>query len=221
MKDHLRAAFVLLHLLAVALLCVPAPVGVLNKRTYNDPAVQGVFEHCAEIMQRLGHAVSRSDLQDQAWETGQRMLALRRTLIRPYRPYTELTGTQQGWSMFGTVNRAPARLEVHVQHSASPVWVPLYVMRSSQHDWRRRTLDQERVRGLFNDFSHLRRRRRFRQVAAWFATEVLGAQPSVQRVRVSMVVLPSPDPGTLRAEGRVAPGERRWSTTIDRNGDSP
>ena len=221
MTDHLRAALVVFHLLAIGLLSLPAPVGALNRRTYNNPGVQAIFADYASVLQRLGLDVSRSSLQDEAWRTGRRLLGARRALLRPLRPYTALTGTHQGWSMFGMVNRQPARLEVHIQADPAGPWKPVYAMRSDAHDWRRRALDQERVRGLFNDFSHLRNRRRFRQVGAWFAREVLAEHPEAERVRVSMVVLPSPEPQALRRDRRVTPGVRRWSTTTERGEPEP
>ncbi len=220
MIDHLRAAFFVLHLAAIGLLCLPAPVGALNQRSYNDPNVQAIFHDYATSLQGLGLDVGATALQDKAWRTGRRLLSLRRTLVQPLRPYTALTGSHQGWRMFGMVNRQPARLEVHVQTHPEGPWQPVYAMRSPKHNWRRFTLDQERVRGLFNDFSHLRNRRRFRQVSGWFAREILAEHPAAARVRVSMVLLPSPDPTTLRRQGRVLPSARRWSITTER-GETP
>lgn len=214
MIDHLRAVFILLHVVAIGILCIPAPVGAINERTYNNKGVQAIFAEYAQALQGVGVSISRAELQDLAWEAGQGLLDTRKALVRPFRRYYALTGTAQGWRMFGMVNRKPARLELHVQQRPGGPWEPLYIMRDPAHAWRSTQLNQERVRGLLNDFSHLRSKRRYKRTVRWFAAQVAQEQPDAWRLRASMVVLPSPTPAALRAQGSVTPGKRVWVETV-------
>ena len=214
MVDHLRALFILLHVAAIAALCIPAPVGGLNARTYNDRNIQQSFEDYAALAQAVGIDIDRKGLQDLAWARGQDLIDLRLAAIQPFERYYALTGTRQGWRMFGYVNRSPARIEVYLQQAAEGPWEPLYVARSDTHDWRRHQLDQERFRGLLNSASHGRSRGRYKRFVSWFARQAAADFPDAHALRVQMVKLPSPTPARLRELGEVPVGKTFWQTDV-------
>ena len=210
MRDHLRAIFVLFHLAAIGSLCIPAPVGGLTKTSYDNRSVQKTFAEYAAMLRGLGVDIDREGLQDRAWAGGRWLLDVRAAAVEPFRPYHRVTGTQQGWRMFGYVNRIPARIEVHLQVEPGGAWRPLYVARSNEHVWRRRQLDQERFRALLNAASHHRSKKRYLRAVSWFAARAAEDFPSAHAIRVQMVELPVPPAAELRSLDARPIGATFW-----------
>ena len=212
MRDHLRAIFVLFHLAAIGSLCIPAPVGGLSQSSYDNRSVQKTFAEYAAMLRGLGVEIDRESLQDRAWAAGRWLLDVRAAAVAPFRPYHRVTGTQQGWRMFGYVNRIPARIEVHLQDQPGGPWRPIYIARSHNHAWRRRQLDQERFRALLNPASHRRSKKRYLQAVSWFADRAAADFPHAHAARVQMVELPVPPADELRSLDARPTGATFWRT---------
>lgn len=214
MGAHLRAVLVLAHLLAITVAACPAPRGLRRADLSSaelSPVVQ-VFAALSAPLVPLGLPAAG---EARVWALSQSMLSARGALLRPLQPYFQLAGCEQGWAMFGTLNHRPGRLEIWGSTAAEGegAWEPLYIAADPDHDWNARVFRQERMRAWVNPLSWRRSRDRLARLADWVAAEVAAspAHADLVRVRVQMRTMPLPDPATLRAVGRVVPGEPYWS----------
>ena len=64
LRDHLRALFVVFHLVAITLMALPAPGGAMNRAAWADPTVQGEFAAWTSRINALGVAISQEELED-------------------------------------------------------------------------------------------------------------------------------------------------------------
>ena len=207
MTDQLRAIFVAFHLIAITAVAFPAPVG-MRRSDLESADVQAAIKAWQGLASALGVADEPDAFQEWLWLTGTGLLAARNDVLEPLQPYYRYSGTQQSWSMFGTINHTPARLEIHIDHGSG--WEPLFIARTRDHDWRARQLDQERLRGLINPFSWRRDRTKLRKVADWVARLAADDFPQARRIRLRMVVRPLPDPAELRAAGELTHSRAYW-----------
>ncbi|MCK6515895.1 hypothetical protein L6R46_12655 [Myxococcota bacterium] len=209
--DKLRALFVLFHLVGITLLSLPSPG---KAQDLDAPEAAALLADLRALGARIGVERSAAEVKAIALGVSERVRAARATLLAPFNPYARLTGAKQGWSMFWAINHRPARLVIELE-GPDGVWTPLYVARSDVYAWRRREMDQERVRGLVNQYSHLRDRRSYRAFAAFIAQRALAEHPEAQRARVLMEERPSLSPEALRA-GKTPPSKRRWEELYSR-----
>lgn len=206
---HVRAVLVLLHVLAITLLSFPAPVGAMSKRAFAAPATQATFQSYADALQGMGFDVRKDQLEAWLWEWGNAFLAARNKVVAPFIPYAELTGSEQGWRMFGGLNRHPAWLVVEVQQDGQ--WRTVYRMRSPDLDWRRRQFDQERMRALANSWSWGSRKGTYDAFSVWLAQRAAEDFPTASHMRIHMEKVTLPPPEQLRAEG-MPPGKPFWES---------
>lgn len=204
MWDQLRAALVALHLIAVTLLALPSLRG-LRPNHLNHPEAVAALTALSEA----------TDQPVEVWES--RVLGFSRQTNRarlaalaPFRRYYALTGTKQGWRMFGVVNRQPARLEIHLDLDGRDEWTPIFIS-PAPDGWRANLLNHERVRSLFNNFSYRRAKGLYPDFIAWVSREVVEEYPTAQRVRVQLRRRPPPPPKKLRKTGQIPNGKVFWS----------
>ena len=106
---HVRAALVLLHLVAVVALAIPSLRAGLDRGSWADPTVQDEF---------------RAGLRDSKWSRrrsrsrrgrfAQRWSRLHEAMTAPFEPYRTYLGVRQPWVMFVAPHRYPARLEIEI-----------------------------------------------------------------------------------------------------------
>ena len=209
--DKLRALFVLFHLVGITLLSLPTPG---KAQDLDAPEAATLLEDLRALGARLGVERSVAEVKVIAVDVSERIREARAALLAPFNPYARLTGARQGWSMFWAINHRPARLVIELE-GPDGAWTPLYVARSDTYAWRRRELDQERLRGVVNQYSHLRDRRSYRAFAAFIAQKALAEHPEATRARVLMEERPSQRPEALRA-GKTPPSKRRWEELYSR-----
>lgn len=205
---HLRTILVLLHVLAITLLAFPAPVG-LTQRALAQPEIQDTIQADAEALQDLGVDLGPQRLSALLWSAGSRFLAARRTLLAPFRPYARAVGCEQGWRMFGTLNRRPAWLLIELQEGET--WRPIYRSRSETLSWHRQWLDQERMRAQVNQFAWLRHRQSYDELGTWLARQAAVEFPQANHIRLSMEQRSIPAPAVLEKDGWPPP-TLRWQT---------
>lgn len=208
---HLRALFVLFHLVAITLLALPAPVGGMTKKNFADPQIQQTFESWRGVLGALGWQMTAAEFEDLAWRAGTGMIAGRNVVLTPFRPYARWTGAAQGWRMFGTTNRVPARMRIEVKEGDT--WRVLWEARSETAAWRRRFFDEGHTRGVMNNWSWLRDKRGYQRFARWLARDVYEELPDAALVRVTMLQRTTPRPAALAADG-FPPEERLWVEEI-------
>lgn len=209
--DKLRALFVLFHLVGITLMSLPSPG---KAQDLDEPEVAALLADLRALGARLGVERSAEEVKALALDVSERAREARGWLVAPFLPYARLTGARQGWSMFWSINHRPSRLVIELE-GADGGWTPLYVARSDVYAWRRREMDQERIRGVVNQYSHLRDRRSYRAFAAFIAQRALADHPEAVRARVLMEERPSQGPEALRA-GKTPPSKRRWEELYSR-----
>ncbi len=214
---HLRALFVLFHLLAIFLLSFPAPVGGMTEASFKHPATQQSFRSYAEALQGVGLDIDAAQLEAALWELGTRYMKARAATVAPFEPYLLAVGAKQGWRMFHSVNREPAWLVVEIHPGPtleSGAWRRVYESRSDSATWRRPQLDQERSRALMNSWSWLSSKKTYHQFGAWLAQRAAEDFPEAMWMRTTLERRVIPGPEQLRRSGLPTPTvhwERRYA----------
>jgi len=198
---HLRAVLVVLHVSVLTFQALPSVGGGLSRQAWRTPTVQGEFRAWSARLQRLGFDVSLSELEDQMWDFAVAYEQGRRTVLRPFRPDLEYSGTYQSWRMLVAPHRFPGRLHIDVDRGEG--WQPLYVARSDEHGWRRGWLDHDRFRAAIFRYAWKHYRRSRTQFTEWIADRVAEDFPDAERVRVSFMRFRTPSPEEVRSGAPV------------------
>ena len=179
---HLRAAFVLFHLVAIFLMAVPAPGGGMSKSAWSDPTVQAEFEAWTNRLNESGVAITQEELEEKLWVLAKGYMEKRNGVIEPLRPYYKYTGTTQSWRMFVAPHRFPARLHIAVRQGG--VFEPVYIARDPERSWRAKQLDHDRMRAAIFRFSWRPYRRYYESFTVWVAKRAAEDFPDADSVRV-------------------------------------
>jgi hypothetical protein len=142
-RRQVIGALLALHLVAIGVGALPAVQG-LTKAAWKGPSFQRGLDQWVAGLEGIGIDVERQELQDFLWVLANGYQDARRTLQTPFRPYYRWAGTRQTWNLFTAPDHAPSRLEIDVEEDGA--WRPVFVARSDEHTWQRRTLDDVRLR---------------------------------------------------------------------------
>ncbi len=198
----MRAALVLAHCVVLVVLAFPAPSGLVNRAAWNTPNARDDFNAWGEAL-----GVDGTELKARLWEISRIYVYTRRAVHQPLRPYTELAGTRQGWSMFTSPQRHPVKLRVEALQGGA--WQPLYATRSEELTWRREQLDHNRVRKLVGRFARDGDFKEFDYFARWIAKQVAADLPGATTARVSLFRQHSLPPDRVRAGEQPTPKQIR------------
>ena len=220
MRDMIRAILVSLHCFAVFAMSCPAPAG-MNEKTLQDEHLQPNFRDWAATAQEVGIDLTAEDIQDLSWTWGRRVLAVRKTMLAPFKPYYTYLGTRQSWQMFGYLNRSPGRIEVatcdELQKklcTENSAWEWRFIMLSDEADWLRDTIEQERMRAIVSSFAWKKSKSRYNTLGNWLAKQAARDFPEARYLRTRMGTLLIPEPDRLSELGEVPVGEWYWERTI-------
>lgn len=206
MIPHLRAAFVLFHLAVVTFVAMPAPGSAMNRQAWRQPTVQGEFQAWSERLAGLGLVVPPAELEARAWDFATAYEGARQKLLRPLRPWLDVSGTWQSWKMFVAPHRYPARMEIDVTTDGR-TWTPVYAARSDELDWMRPWLDHDRMRAALFRYAWEHYRTPRKEFADWVAVRAAEDFPEAVKVRVSFVRYRTRSPEEVRAG--TPPAEKR------------
>lgn len=213
MWDHIRALLITLHLLAVVLAALPAPVG-MREKDLEDPLFRESLAPVHGALQAVGYGGSEDELARELFDGGKAILEVRKQVLRPFGPYYRYLGTRQSWRMFGTVNDDPARVEVYIDRGDRD-WEPVYIARDPEHDWRAQQLDQERFRAFMNDYSWRRDKRSWTHFTTWLARQAARDFPEARRFGARVRYRPIPRPQVLRGLEERPSSEAFWRVEHD------
>ena len=213
MWNNIRALLIAMHMAIVLVAAAPAPVG-LTRKGLDEPSLEMSLQLWADLVGKLGWDLGLDGTKDLAYRLGTDVLGFRRKLLKPAKPYFRHLGTDQSWRMFGYLNRRPARLEVAISEGED--WRDVFVARSSDATWRRKQLDQERMRTIVNTYSWRTRIKDYKRLSAWLSARALEDFPNATKVRVRMVYMRLPKPAALREAGAVPLGKSFWDQEITR-----
>ncbi|MCB9766280.1 MAG: hypothetical protein H6739_41275 [Alphaproteobacteria bacterium] len=194
---HLRGLFVALHLIAITMMAIPAPVGGMSRSTWKDPTVQTEFQVWAQRFTDWGHPISTAELEDELWDFARSYIAIRNKALRPFRPYYTYTGSTQSWRMFVAPHRYPARLEIAVEEPDG--WRTVYRARDPELGWMGRVLDHDRMRSTIFRFAWKPYRRQYEQFCDWLAPYAARDFPEAPRARVMFKKYRTLSPQEVRA----------------------
>jgi len=210
--DQLRAVLITLHILAISLLAIPAPVG-LSHAAMQEAGVQESLATARTVAGALGWEVDQAEATALAHDLGSRYLDARHRVLTPVRPYAQYLGVKQGWRMFSQINPAPRRLEIDLFEGG--IWRPIYVARDPELAWMADLMDHERMRGFTNAFSWGKQRPRFRRFSAWLASRAAADFPEATKLKTRMVTVHLVGPEALADHGSLPTGATSWETRIN------
>lgn len=194
MMDHLRTVLIVIHFVAITVIALPSVKG-LRPAHLRHPEAQQTIATLSEVT-----GASAEDITAWVLDAGDRLNATRRTILRPFQPYYTYAGTRQSWRMFGVINHAPARLEVHSRQREALPWEALFVSGDPKHDWLASKLDHVRMRSMIASFSYRRERWLYDVFVDWLVEEA--ARTGVDG---SLQVLMRPCPVRTPAQRRRSP----------------
>jgi len=183
LRHHILGAFVALHVVAVFLGALPAPVGGLNKKTWKDHVVASELNAWHETLRKVGMTSSREAFEEQLFQVAVRTVKFRQGLIAPFRPYYQLAGTTQGWRMFVAPMTRPATLRIEGRRAATDAWESLYVHQSDEADWYATQLGYSRVRPVLFRLGWSHFRKQYKYFAEHLALKAAETHPDLVEVR--------------------------------------
>ncbi len=208
---HLRAALTLLHLVAITLMALPAPIGADRTSNYEGPEAEAQLAQIVDALDRVGIRATKEDVVDLSLAVARPVMAARRAVLTPFKPYYSLAGTRQGYRMFSGTSRYQNRLQVEVRDQGE--WRTLYLMGDPDARWRGATFNHELTRSMLYRYTERRYRKRWNAVADWIAAEAAADHPTVDRVRVSVQHGPIQTAAEARS-GTVPETRRRRKRTL-------
>lgn len=182
---HIRAVLISLHLVAIVLIAIPAPVGGMSRGSWKEPTVQAELATWAGILH-----VPAPALEDRVFGVATSYMDARSIVLRPVRPYIDATGTDQPWRMFVAPHRYPARYQVQARgpgpflpNFPEEGWETLFEERSATARWRESFFEQERVRSVLFRYAWPENGGDARRTCEWLAKQIRAESPGVTEVR--------------------------------------
>ncbi|HMV67012.1 MAG TPA: hypothetical protein PKA64_09190 [Myxococcota bacterium] len=205
-----RAAFVAAHALGVLILSIPEPS--VRDADLKRPEVQRWFDEATDRVHAWGIDVAREDVEAWSVTWGQRYLAVRDVITFPFATYGNFVGPQQSWRMFGDVPADTAVFFIEARYGKE--WRLIHQSRYSDVTWRASWFDQERVRAMFNQFTHKKSRSAWDRIVKWMGTQLPADFPDADAFRMGMRSVDIPDGPTLAETGDLVWGSRFWVTQV-------
>ncbi len=200
--DHLRAAFVALHVAVVVAGSIPAPPA-LDTKSLKKPEFARQLAAWEALAAQLG--VGAAQFREGLVTVVKPLRQARALVTELGEPYARCCGVAQGWSMFGTLNRAPGRVEVWLEEGGR--FRPLTIPGHPEATWRAATFGSERVRAMLNNYANFNQPEIYALLVDWIAREAARDFPEATRVRAQIVKIEPPEPSELARTGVVPTAE--------------
>ena len=207
---HLRAALVLVHVLAMVLTAIPAPVGGINRAAWKNPTAQLEFATYARFL-----GVSPEEFEDKLFALAMFWMGIRDIYLRPfthYTPYTRVTGTDQPWRMFVGPDRFPPRFQLQARTPTDADFVTLYEERSAEHTWHEEFFRQERVRSYTYRYAWPEYAHHAVQNCHYLSRRVFEERPQAVEVRCRFWKQKTPSAEQVLAGTPLEPGS--WEAVV-------
>ncbi|HCH63736.1 MAG: hypothetical protein CL927_12785 [Deltaproteobacteria bacterium] len=212
-REHLLGLFVLYHLGAVLAGSVPAAVGGLSRRSWQNPTVAAELDAWHRTLRELGLRADRDAFEDGLYKVAVRTVRFRKQLTTPFQPYYTFAGTKQDWRMFVAPLTRPASLRIEARHSSDSEWFPLYVHHSAEHDWLAPQLRYARTRPVLFRLAWPRYKPEYRRFGRFLSRRALEADASLSAVQVVWERRRSPTPNRRK----IQPIERQRPLVFERS----
>ena len=202
---HLRAAFVTVHVAAVVLAALPAPVGSLQRSAWSEPTVARELDAWHARARAVGLGYDRDAFEDRLYELARGWVHGRQAVLEPFRPYYRYLGVEQSWRMFVAPHKHPSRLQIHIRPSPDSAWELLYSQGDPDYAWRSAQLEHTRMRSALFRYSWPGYRRSYRALTRWVGREVAAERPDAGQVRLQWLRQKTPTPAQVRTDTRPPP----------------
>ncbi|MFZ5478072.1 MAG: hypothetical protein ACOZNI_14955 [Myxococcota bacterium] len=203
LRDHVRAALIALHLVAIVGMAIPSPRGFSSGAAIEQGGTARAMAAWEEGLATVGVP---AELTRGALIAGGRLLERAEGRFeRAFAPYVRFAGVKQSWRMFSGSPPRAARFEVWIREGGA--WRVVYRALDPDARWRAGLWEDGRVRGMVHTLAGER-------FAAWweaFAHSVARRAavdfPAADAARIQRVRLRLPAPEALGTAGRLTEGE--------------
>lgn len=196
---HIRALLIAAHIAAVIVSAFPSPSGGMTRSAWKDPTVQAELSVWA---QRL--SMETAVLEEHLWDLAVAFMSVRKTALKPFKPYYQHAGTYQAWHMFVAPHRNPAKLEIALDYGSED-WTLIYRARDPEYAWKAEVFDHNRARAALFRYSWKHYRTPYRQLTDWLAGQAAAEFPEAERIRLRWYRYRTLSPERVRA-GEVSTG---------------
>ncbi len=210
--EHIRGVLILLHIVAIALMALPAPQGGMKKNAWKEPTVQAEIQAWSSRLNRIGYETTPAELETDLWEIATDFMGVRKTVLRPLQPYARFLGTQQSWRMFVAPHRYPTRLHVEIKEPGQD-WQTIAIYQDPEHPWKAELFEHDRFRSALFRYgwkSYGGARQLFNE---WLAREAAAEFPEATHLRTRWYKTQTPTPEMAR-EGEEFEGKFVLSKTL-------
>ncbi len=196
--DHLRAALIVVHVLAVVGMSLPSPEGLTE-----DQLTRGAGgAQVKRWAKALGHVGMSGEATMALILDGGRALEWAEDRAeRIFAPYARYAGVKQSWRMFSSSGARGSRIEMWLREGGT--WRPLYVTLDPEARWRADLWEDGRVRGAIKTLAAERFERWWTALARSAARRAAADFPDAEAFRLQRVPLRFPTPEQLAAGARV------------------
>jgi hypothetical protein len=201
---QVRAVLVTLHIVAVALVALPAPSGSSRLISVDDPRFASEVHPWA----RLFH-LSDEEFAGKAAAVRGAWVAARARVVHPFEEYLSLVGAQQPWHMFSTPQRVPVRLLIEAR-AGDGEWQWISGVPAGR--WRPSLFRNERMRSLVNNVQHNGYWPLAERLCERLSADLFADEPAWREARCRVVAAPSPS-WRARVE---APPVVEWASPVER-----
>ena len=194
-----RAALIGFALLVnfVAALQLPGPV---TEESVKKEASQREIKGWKAFLDDVGIEYTTEEIEDIAVYWGSKPRSWRNTVMKPFKPWFNYTGTRQGWGLFAYPDHRPYKLRISLFRSSDGRFDDKTVLYEShsEHQWKADLLHFRRVRALYNPGS--KRPKKWKPWARWMAGHAFREFPDHDRFEVQAIrlrtMLPWEEPDT-------------------------
>jgi hypothetical protein len=190
------------HVVAMLALAFPSGDSLSNRAAWRSENAQADFADWAAALEAFGVELTGEELERELWDFVRTYGDARHTATTPFRPYARALGLYQRWQMFASPQRHPGELHVDILErgaAGDERWRPIFRSRSSEYTWRRRQLDNNRLRKYVGRFARGFVRAHYEGLADWLASAAAREFKGALRIRVRVYRYRSRSPARVRA----------------------
>ncbi|MFT4976881.1 MAG: hypothetical protein ACI8S6_002786 [Myxococcota bacterium] len=213
LREHLIAALVVAHVAVITFQAIPLPLKIMDDRALERRELRETLQTWSVPLVSAG-LLEAAEAPSALLRLNNRIVQVRKAALSPLQPYFYYTGAGQSWRMFSSVGTRSARLQIHLQRTDGGDWEPLY-LEHTQHRWRARLLNQERVRTVRSYFSKRNglKRNSYDRFSEWIAAQAAAEFPEALNLRVRYQKVLIASPAEVRRAGGLEEGEVFWENT--------
>ncbi len=181
-RDHVRGVLIAIALLAHGIYALPFPGAVSEEEVRKDWRQRGLRQW-RKRLSMVGVEVEHEALEDGFVKTTTTLHEIQDTLKTPFKPFFQLTNTNQAWALFAAATTRPERLVVEMRRRGEQAWIPLERKLDPCCSWREDQFRFRRLRGVWDgQKDHIRPG--YRNLSKWAARQVFDEFEDAVEMRI-------------------------------------